>query len=595
MKKFKYFLHFDIKEINLCDILISLKNGKIIIEKDKIEESDIIYLLKLIPLEYFCLEINKYHLIIEPIFPFINYCITKYIDLKKCDKSYKRKYTNFSFFPKLVNENYFDYFTIEALKNDKIIKMPFDYNNKIENVLINDIIKLNEIKPPFDDLNFEFSKMVNFNKYKEEKYYLDDEEDNDIKEEKEIIDEIVDNLKENKFYECSESILVLEDNNIIIDLSKINEEEILSRKIEEIIANYYLKDFSSEYQKEIEKINEMDEYKEIIAEETLEYSKEINNFKKEIYEKIIIKRKEEILKIINDKRIQNNKKGKIKIPITKYTTENISKFNGDDNFMIEQANKKGDLFDFAILYGKRNEKIFLGFQIIYFPVNEILYGKLLKRYLYRRILSPILINSIKLLNCKIKEWHYFPIIYYNDDDHDIINVGYKALLFSLKRIFLSKDFKLVKNIELTDLSILDNPSNLNNIFNYTRFPLNFFDEENYNKYKIIYNIGVYNFFDDFKQYSVKPEEIIEILSKKLKVNKLSYSFYFNFDSVDFPASHFIYLYKKKGSSFFIAIKNENGVKIIDLENDKSLNIEDFSNYIDLDYEYTYVLNFDKEI
>ena len=163
--------------------------------------------------------------------------------------------------------------------------------------------------------------------------------------------------------------------------------------------------------------------------------------------------------------------------------------------------------------------------------------------------------------------------------------------FLLFWIFLSKDFKLVKNIELTDLSILDNPSNLNNIFNYTRFPLNFFDEENYNKYKIIYNIGVYNFFDDFKQYSVKPEEIIEILSKKLKVNKLSYSFYFNFDSVDFPASHFIYLYKKKESSFFIAIKNENGVKIIDLENDKSLNIEDFSNYIDLDYEYTYILNY----
>ena len=44
--------------------------------------------------------------------------------------------------------------------------------------------------------------------------------------------------------------------------------------------------------------------------------------------------------------------------------------------MIEQGNKKGDLFDFAILYGKRNEKIFLGFQMIYYPVNENLYGKL---------------------------------------------------------------------------------------------------------------------------------------------------------------------------------------------------------------------------
>jgi len=601
MKKFEYFINLDNKEVNLCDILIFLKNMKNNIEFDKVEEADILYLLKLIPLQFFSLELNKYYLIIEPIFPFINYCITKYINIKECDKYYNNVYSSFCYFSKFTKENYFDYSTIDALKNNKSIEMPFDYNNKKENIFVNDITKLDEIKPSFDDLDLEFSKIVNINIDKEEYYYLDDEEDEN-KKEKKLNGEVEDIVEENNNYECKESIFNVEE-NIIIDLSKINNEEILSKKIEEIISYYYLKDFAYEYQKEIESINEKEEDYEGISEETIEYSKGINNFKKEIYEKIIIKRKEELLKVIKEKYNQNNKKGKIKIPISKYNTENISNFNGDEIFMIEQGNKKGDLFDFAILYGKRNEKIFLGFQMIYYPVNENLYGKLLKRYLYRRILSPILINSIKLLNCRIKEWHYFPIVYYRENNYDILNVGYNALLFSLgrdyeyllydpfKKKFLSKDLKPLKNIELTDLSTLDNSSNLSNIFNYTRFPLNFFDEDNYNKYKIYNHSGIYKFFGDFKQYSNKPEDIIEILSKKLSVNKLVYSFYFHFDYIDFPFLNLIYLYKKKESSYFIAIMYEKDFKIIDLETDKNLDIKDLKNNIDLDYEYTYILNY----
>ena len=604
MKKFEEYLKLDIKYVNLCDILIFLKNGKINIEMDKIEEWDLLFLIKIIPLKYFSIDINKNNFQIEPIFPFINYCITKYINMKECDKYYNEQYTSFTYFAEIISENYFDYSATEALQNKQIIEMPFDYNNKIEKVIVDDIIKFDEIKPSFDDINLEFSKAVNINKYKEEKYYFDEKE-NDIKEEKELKNVFDGILEKNNDDNNEESIFVFED-NIIIDLTKIIDEEILSKKIEEIIANYYLKNFASEYQKEISSINEMEEYYEFIAEETIEYSKEITDFKKEIYKKIIIQRKEEILKIIKENYNEKNKKGKIKIPISKQHKENNSRFNGDENFLIEQGNKKGDLFDYAILYGKRNEKIFIGFQMINYPVNEILYKILLNRHLYKRLLSPILINSINLLNCKIKEWYYFPVIYYRKDDHSLFNIGYKALLFSLQRdyeyllydpsikVFLLKNLMPIKNLKLTDLSSLDNSSNLSNIFNYIRFPLNFFDESNYNKYKDNYNSGIYDFLEDFRQYSDKPKDIYDILSKKLGVNNLAYSFYFHFDSIDFPVLNFIYLYKKKESSYFIAIISGKELKIVDLETDKIYDINEFSNYIDLNYKYTYALTYKDE-
>ena len=583
-------LKFYFENINFCDILIFLKNY-INIERKKLNKYDFMQIIKLTPLQYFSVEITKDNIKIKPIFPFISYCISKYINMKDCDEYYENNYIILNYFSQKIRENYFEYVTMEALQNNLIIELPFDYNKKTEEVILNEIIFMDKIEKSFNDIVEEFSEIIKNNN---QIFYLDNEEnDNNIYYDEEEVEE--NNNKEN--------IYIVDDEFIIIDLNRKIDEEILDKKIEEIIANYYLKDFTKNYQEEIKKVNKLEKYFNIIAEESREYLKDITDFKKEIYKKIIIERKEEILKIIKDKR---DKKRKIKIPISNIIHQKNSKYTGDENFMIKQGNNKGFLFDSAILYGKREHKIFVGFQIISYPINEILYEKLLDRHLFKSTLSYILIHSIKTFNCLIKEWHYFPIIYFNNRDPYLDNIGYQALLFSMsrekkillynpyKKAFYADNFNPIVKLELSNFSNMDSSSALNNDFNFFRFPLNFFSEENYEKYKIINDLGIHNFQNDFIQYSEKYKDILDILSKKLGVKHLIYSFYFHFDRVEYPLINFMYLYKKKQSSYFIAIFQDKELKIIDLETEKNIESNDYYNLIDLDYKYVYILRFEGE-
>ena len=43
----------------------------------------------------------------------------------------------------------------------------------------------------------------------------------------------------------------------------------------------------------------------------------------------------------------------------------------------------------------------------------------------------MLFNSLKLFNCKITQWHYFLIFYFNERDSVTNNVGAKQLIASL--------------------------------------------------------------------------------------------------------------------------------------------------------------------
>ena len=595
-------LKYEMEAINLSNILILFKNGPIKIENI----NDFLNFIKLIPLEYFSFDFNNGNILIEPIFPFINNCISKYINMDDCTNFYNDDYIYSGYFYDKVKENYFNYSTIESLQNKEIIQMPYDYNIKTEIININDIIVMDKIEPNFTDIESEFSLFLNIMKNTKDIYFIDIDDENDIKEkEKEKLSNTKNILEKNNNYICNENIFVADD-NIIIDITEKIDDEILNKKIEEILANYYLKDFKNEFLNEIESVDEAGLNYNFIAEETIEYMKNIKNFKKEAYENKILHRKKEILTLIQ--KIQdnnNNAKGKIKIPISQYNSNiNIPKYTGNENFLLKQENKKGIIFDFAILYGKRNEKKFIGFQLINYPVDDKLYSLLCHRHLYKSFLSRILINSINLFNCHIKEWHYIPIIYYNKDDPDINTIGYHALLFSFKmnyecilydpanKIFLSKKLTPLTNLSLTKLSSLDSTASLNNSINFSLFPLNFFDEENYEFYKKINNNGMYKFIDDFYVYADRPDEILKILAEKLGVNKLIYYFYFHYNFICYPILNFIYLYKKKESSYFIAVLNREKSKIIDLENDKDLTDEEYEKYIDIQYKYTYLLYFD---
>ena len=79
------------------------------------------------------------------------------------------------------------------------------------------------------------------------------------------------------------------------------------------------------------------------------------------------------------------------------------------------------------------------------------------------------------------------------------------------------------------------------------------------------------------------------------MNELFFYFYFHYDIVIYPIVNFIYLYKKKESSYFIVVICGENIKIIDLENNKNYNVGEIDEYIDIDFEYTYLFYFVSKI
>ena len=84
----------------------------------------------------------------------------------------------------------------------------------------------------------------------------------------------------------------------------------------------------------------------------------------------------------------------VKIPIMPSIEKEEKKYNytGNENFFINQNNTNGALLDFGILYGKREYKIFCGFQIKCYSTFTSLDDKFLRRDLIQKEL----IKKIKL-------------------------------------------------------------------------------------------------------------------------------------------------------------------------------------------------------
>ncbi len=152
--------------------------------------------------------------------------------------------------------------------------------------------------------------------------------------------------------------------------------------------------------------------------------------------------------------------------------------------------------------------------------DTLIDDKFIEKDSIKRKLSPILINSIKLFNCLIKEWHYILIYYYNKNDDCTLNVGYKTQLSTFEnnieyllfdpseKIFYSKDEKTkVKKLELSHISNLYNSSYLNNCSHYLSLPQKFSKETDSDKFDENYWKGLEKFVNDFKLYSKKKKKI----------------------------------------------------------------------------------------
>ena len=618
-----------LNEYNLSDIFIFLKKY---INK-KLNKSNFLEVISMTPLKYFSVIINQYHFSLKPSFPYINYCISKYVNMKDCDDYFShKKYSYLSFLSNKVKGEYFEFAAIKAFQNSNIIKLPYKSQN-IEEITVNKIVKMNQIESSIDDIIKEFEdKLKNQNNKKhvesqeereegeEEEGEEEEEEEDDTKkqeEENDIIEEVeVNKYEKNTKQENDNYIFIDEKSKININLDKAFQDKNIDNKIEEIFSKYYLKDFSNLFIEKNKTNIYLQKYEYLIDQKEKEYLKRIKDYKREIYEKEIIERKKIILKKINEKKenlknvIKKRTETVCKMAIPgKYkqskVLESKSKYIGDETFYITQSNPNGELLDYAVLYGKKNEKIFLGFQIKCYSPNTDNDSKFIERDSIKKILSPILLNSIKLFNCLIKKWHYYLIYYYNKDDESTGYSGYKSQISTFKhkieyllydpvqKVFYSKDFQTkIESLELTYYSNLDNISYLNECSNYLTVPKNFYNNKNADEFDENFGNSLNQFVVDFKQYSNNPENILKILSEKIGIKNLFYCLSFHFPRIEIPILNQLLFYKKKESPHFLAIYFDESLTVFDLENGNELSFKKCMKLIDIEYKYTYLLRFD---
>ena len=69
----------------------------------EIDKNKFFDVISITPLKYFIVDIRKNNFILEPIFPFINYCMSRYINQNDCDNYFnQKKYENISFLSQTI-------------------------------------------------------------------------------------------------------------------------------------------------------------------------------------------------------------------------------------------------------------------------------------------------------------------------------------------------------------------------------------------------------------------------------------------------------------------------------------------------------------
>ena len=282
--------------------------------------------------------------------------------------------------------------------------------------------------------------------------------------------------------------------------------------------------------------------------------------------------------------------------INKISEKNISvnipneTFDGDKNYLIGQKKRTGRLLDYALLYGEKNNKIFVGFQIkCYFEATTYIDPKFINKEIIKQKCRHILFKSMITFNCKITSWHYFLIFYYNPKkdqkynlNSDIYNKCLDVVEFlfydPVGKAFYDNSYKPLSSIKLTETS------NLNFNFGYIQMNLIF----NLNDIKKIGESYTEDqleesFLDDFSFMKCGKDKQ-KIIEKIAKIMEIEGKLYLKNITKDLwyikapPKRNSILLYKQKNIGFIgmKSIYSDNQiieVKCYDLHKQREL--EDF--------------------
>ena len=306
-------------------------------------------------------------------------------------------------------------------------------------------------------------------------------------------------------------------------------------------------------------------------------------------------RRNELIRVSNDK---NN--------IVVYNNN----YEGEKNYLIDQTKKTGKMLDYALLFGPKNDKTFVGFQIkCYFQETNSIDKKFTDKVLIKKNCQQILFKSMILFNCKITKWHYFLIFYLNPKrsncnvNQSILNkcVNVVGTLFydPVNKSFYNSQKMPIEKLEFNSKSNLD-MNNSNMIMDSTNGDI----IKKFNDYNddILYE----NFKRDFD--FMKCNNIDNILIKIGKIMKIYYPLKLLHQNIvpkifiTPPNKNKIFLFKhNKSKNGFIAVKSiykkdefdEDNVDVYDLLNEIKIENNYYSE-IDLNFNYSYTLEIMKK-
>ena len=575
-------------------------------------------ILKYIPLKYCFIYFTKYDFIIKPMFPYLYNIIRVNLTEKECDNYFKNEEYKQNI---IEGESVKGYYFEESVKFG--LKNLISPSNSIKKYTLKDIVSMDKIINEEDEIL-------------ESDYY--DEENNSKEEINKYIGEIFNENEEKKFNE-NKKIKLKEDNKNNENDSKIKmEKKVIKEEYKNINEDTIIDD------------TEIEEEGEELGDNWEEEEEEEEGQKRELDERERRKKKEENKAEKNEKRKNDENDNdlfrilqKFKIEEKKETiieglSENTSFFSktiddyrqmeideqikekqniensqldGNESLLLDQFSKTGRTLDYAYMYGKKYSKTFIGFQIKCYFQNSKLKIDTIDKSIIKNKCKKILVNSMKLFNCKITKWHYFLIFYYNKkfkneniNNYNIIKCKYKGIAYLFYDPISKKFYKTntpKKNQKEIDCLRINKLSNLDlYITNAKKY------YENHNKIFIErgkINIGknINNMIDEFiKDLSVicqskeKPE-LSDILSQIKQNMNVIYSLNFcvqipfTCHLISAPNDKYVFIYKAKKDKNFIAVdKKRDNLIYYDLSEKKQ--ISNFYDCFDENCQYFYCLS-----
>ena len=454
-------------------------------------------ILKFIPLKYLIISFHKNYFEINYSFPFIEELINKNIEDEDIFEYFKeKKYNRKNQIYNDIKGDYFERASKIGLETENFLPEKINIHLNVQN-----IIELDELEKQ-NDLN---KYVLKNNKIKKKEYNKKKMEKIEIFEKNVNQDQPMNYqmflaLKEEKksLTQNKRKRVTQRDQNNIDDINYINNED---------NENDYI--FNGD--------NQNNQNKKL-EENPNEFKNNGNNIN--ILAKINIDQNN----ICND--IDNQ------IIINEYKDEFL---NG--NILLNQCKSIGKIYDQAFLYGEKNSKIFVGFQMKFFENSTTLCQdmeeNLTKDYIIensRKILSKLYLD----FNIKINRWYYFMILFYDSEEksynkHLTEKCKEESLEYifydPIKKFFYDKNEIKIDQLKLALFADL-NINKINNPFNIFRTDSDLYYEQINKEAKIYTDNSIMNkkaeeFLSKFNTNLINVKRSLKNILNDKKVINLS--------------------------------------------------------------------------